>query len=226
MAFMCSFCLKHLLHRHLASVHVSEEKHVCKTCQKAFSRGDSLLRHQRQHEGRERCHPCNVCDKSFFRKDNLKSHMKIHVKTKPNQVVLERVKDLTAYISASMVARVAYGWLREISKGWEAGWPSSRDPTCLSFVSMEKLDIGQIDTFQNFVKDEWVFNATEDYLCNTVDIPILKTWLEELRKSWLQSPKRVWDALKEKDIEQTIRTRLEEIFIPPWISKVNYHAVE
>ena len=100
-----------------------------------------------------------------------------------------------------MVARVAYGWLRKISEGGEAGWPSPRDPTCLSFVSMEKLDIGQFDTFQNFVKDEWVIGATEDFLFNTMDASTLKTWLGELRKGWLQSPKRVWDALKENHIK-------------------------
>ncbi|KAJ8038596.1 hypothetical protein HOLleu_16059 [Holothuria leucospilota] len=125
-----------------------------------------------------------------------------------------------------MVATVAHRWLRKISEGWEAGWPSSRDPTCLSFESMEKLDIGQFDTFQNFVKDEWVIDATEDFLCNTMDVSTLKTWLGELRKGWLQSPKRVWDALKEKDIEQTIRTRLKGRFIPRWMGKVNYHTVE
>ncbi|KAJ8024396.1 hypothetical protein HOLleu_34297 [Holothuria leucospilota] len=91
---------------------------------------------------------------------------------------------------------------------------------------MEKMDIGQSDTFQNFVKDEWVIDATEDFLCNTMDVSTLKTWLGKLRKGWLQSPKRVWDALKEKDIEQTIRTRLEGRFIPRWMGKVNYHTVE
>ena len=152
--------------------------------------------------------------------------MKTHGKAKPNQVMLERVKDLAAYILASMVARVAYGWLRDVCKGWKTGWPSSRDPRCLSFVSVEKLDIGEFNTFHNFVKDEWVVEATEDFLCNTMDIPTLKTWLGEIRKSWLQSPKRVWDALKEKYIEETIRTRLEETFIPRWMGKVNYHTVE
>lgn len=83
MAFKCSLCpkefkLKHQLHRHLASVHVSEGDHVCKTCQRSFSRRDALSRHQRKHEIDEIIHTCNVCEKVFLRKDNLTRHVKTH----------------------------------------------------------------------------------------------------------------------------------------------------
>ncbi|KAH8812444.1 C2H2 type zinc finger domain protein [Xylogone sp. PMI_703] len=49
----------------------------CRFCQKSFSKGEHLRRHERSHTG---CRPfsCDVCRRAFGRQDSLARHMKLH----------------------------------------------------------------------------------------------------------------------------------------------------
>lgn len=75
---------KHLK-QHLIS-HTNEAKYVCGTCDKAFSTGTRLRRHQKVHEGEERfrCRDHPPCNQSFRKHQTLQRHiLKEHMGKKP-----------------------------------------------------------------------------------------------------------------------------------------------
>ncbi|ROV99151.1 hypothetical protein VMCG_06654 [Cytospora schulzeri] len=75
---------KHLK-QHLIS-HTKEAKYVCDTCDKAFSTGTRLRRHQKVHEGEERyrCRGHPPCAQSFRKHQTLQRHvLKEHMGKKP-----------------------------------------------------------------------------------------------------------------------------------------------
>ncbi|ROV94462.1 hypothetical protein VSDG_05949 [Cytospora chrysosperma] len=75
---------KHLK-QHLIS-HTNEAKYVCGTCNKAFSTGTRLRRHQKVHEGEERfrCRDHPPCTQSFRKHQTLQRHiLKEHMGKKP-----------------------------------------------------------------------------------------------------------------------------------------------
>ncbi|KUI65552.1 Transcription factor IIIA [Cytospora mali] len=75
---------KHLK-QHLLS-HTKEAKYVCDTCDKGFSTGTRLRRHQKVHEGEERfrCREYPPCNQSFRKHQTLQRHiLKEHMGKKP-----------------------------------------------------------------------------------------------------------------------------------------------
>lgn len=75
---------KHLK-QHLMS-HTKEAKYVCDTCEKGFSTGTRLRRHQKVHEGEERfrCRGHSPCNQSFRKHQTLQRHiLKEHMGKKP-----------------------------------------------------------------------------------------------------------------------------------------------
>ncbi|KAL4264902.1 hypothetical protein AB1N83_006644, partial [Pleurotus pulmonarius] len=63
-----------------ASSPAQKKKHVCPTCERAFTTSGHLARHSRVHTG-ERNHKCPFpgCETRCSRQDNLQQHYRIHL---------------------------------------------------------------------------------------------------------------------------------------------------
>lgn len=56
--------------------------HLCRVCNRAFSRSDMLTRHTRLHTGL-RPYECHLCGQVFSRSDHLHTHLRTHTGEKP-----------------------------------------------------------------------------------------------------------------------------------------------
>lgn len=60
----------------------SSKVHLCKVCNRSFSRSDMLSRHMRLHTGL-RPYECHLCQQVFSRSDHLHTHLRTHTGEKP-----------------------------------------------------------------------------------------------------------------------------------------------
>ncbi|KAJ8018760.1 hypothetical protein HOLleu_43083 [Holothuria leucospilota] len=84
--------------------------------------------------------------------------------------ISDTAREMVAYIFASMIDRVAYGYLKQNCEGCDMGWPSQMDHRCLNFGSNVSVADMYFNDMQHLVKDEWVVNAVRDYLLKSVEI--------------------------------------------------------
>ena len=77
--YECSFCTAKfgtpkVLKRHLAAVHLPQNRYKCTKCEKLFVSEDRLKVHQLVHESPTL--QCPQCDKFFKRKNNIVQHLR------------------------------------------------------------------------------------------------------------------------------------------------------
>ena len=97
MTFLCPVCgqmfpsynyLANHMVNHLPSEVVTKgpgegnKVHLCKVCNRSFSRSDMLTRHMRLHTGL-RPYECRMCGQVFSRSDHLHTHLRTHTGEKP-----------------------------------------------------------------------------------------------------------------------------------------------
>lgn len=85
--FICEICHKTFARRDTLichqRTHDGTKPFRCKVCDKCFSRRDKLQCHNRVHSG-ERPYPCTVCGRAFAQSDKLKCHMRTHTGERPH----------------------------------------------------------------------------------------------------------------------------------------------
>ncbi|KAJ8022591.1 hypothetical protein HOLleu_37537 [Holothuria leucospilota] len=135
-------------------------------------------------------------------------------------------REMVAYIFASMMDRVAYGYLKQNCEGCDMGWPSQLDHRCLNFGSNVSVADMYFNDMQHLVKDEWVVNAARDYLLKSVESHTVRAVMQQLRTSWSQSPELVVEAMETSRVNAIIKGHLEDEFIPRWMGTVDYSSVE
>ena len=81
---LCFNCAHRILVSHCATNESVESitAFQCPTCQKAFLRSSSFVKHQRTHTGEKPC-KCDYCGKGFSDFSGLRYHKKIHTGEKP-----------------------------------------------------------------------------------------------------------------------------------------------
>ncbi|KAJ8019142.1 hypothetical protein HOLleu_42472 [Holothuria leucospilota] len=140
--------------------------------------------------------------------------------------ISDTAREMVAYIFASMVDRVAYGYLKQNCEGCDMGWPSQLDHRCLNFGSNVPVTDMYFNDLHHLVKDEWVIDAVRDYLLKSVEIDSVRAVTQQLRTSWSQSPELSVEALENSKVNSIIKGHLEDEFIPRWMGAVNYSSVE
>ncbi|KAJ8027247.1 hypothetical protein HOLleu_32344 [Holothuria leucospilota] len=169
MAFMFRLCptefkSNYQLQRHLTNVHCKNREHACETCLKMFASRTNLTHHQQTHKQCEQVYGCVLCDKVFLYKDGLIQHAYSHDNDKPLQVVPEKVKEVVAYVLATMMEWVAYESLTQLCDDYHYGLNCYGENCCfdLAMVKEPTLSIevsctswchswkGQIKTYDCF----------------------------------------------------------------------------
>ncbi|KAJ8032386.1 hypothetical protein HOLleu_25900 [Holothuria leucospilota] len=140
--------------------------------------------------------------------------------------ISDTVREMVAYIFASMIGRVAYGYLKQNCEGCDMGWPSQMDHRCLNFGSNVSVADMYFNDMQHLVKDEWVVNAVREYLLKSIESHTVRAVMQELRTSWSQSPELVVEAMETSGVNAIIKGHLEDEFIPRWMGTVDYSSVE
>ncbi|KAJ8048252.1 Phosphorylated CTD-interacting factor 1 [Holothuria leucospilota] len=136
------------------------------------------------------------------------------------------VVQIMEFISATMMDKVTYGYLKQNCEGCDMGWSSQRDHRCLHFGSCMPVSDMYFNDMQHLVKDAWVVETARDYLLNVIDTPVLNAVMNNIRTSWKASPQKAVDALEKTDLDENIRHHLEEDFIPRRLGHVDYDSVE
>ncbi|KAJ8045638.1 hypothetical protein HOLleu_08683 [Holothuria leucospilota] len=140
--------------------------------------------------------------------------------------ISDTAREMVAYIFASMIDRVAYGYLKQNCEGCDMGWPSQMDHRCLNFGSNVSVADMYFNDMQHLVKDEWVVNVVRDYLLKSVESHTVRAVMQQLRTSWSQSPELVVEAMETSRVNAIIKGHLEDEFIPRWMGTVDYSSVE
>ena len=115
--------------------------HICKVCNKSFSRSDMLTRHMRLHTGL-RPYECRVCGQVFSRSDHLHTHMRTHTGEKPYRCpqcpyAAPRRDMITRHMRIHMKTQKRSGGRRNSSTGSADTQQSS------SFSSQESADFSE-----------------------------------------------------------------------------------
>ena len=71
-----NFSSQQHLDRHIETVHVQFDKHLCSICEEDFPREDSLARHMNNIHKSEKKLKCPACPLTFARKDTLTKHVR------------------------------------------------------------------------------------------------------------------------------------------------------
>ncbi|KAJ8050167.1 hypothetical protein HOLleu_03263 [Holothuria leucospilota] len=179
---------------------LSSSMGVLKTCEPRLSKKEA--------EGLGK--PCQQRMDEAMTRFPLGAHLK-------NMEPSETVQALISYIFASMMDRVAYGYLKQNCEGCDMDWPSQLDHRCMNFGSNIPVTDIYFNDLHYLVKDEWVIDATRNYLLNGVEISTVRAVMRQLRTLWSQQPDLSVDAIEKSNINETIRGQLEDEFIPRWM---------
>ncbi|KAJ8044932.1 hypothetical protein HOLleu_07830 [Holothuria leucospilota] len=230
MAFMCRLCptefkSNYQLQRHLNNVHCKNREHVCETCLKMFASRTNLMRHQQTHKEGERVYGCVLCDKVFLYKDGLIQHAYAHDNDKPLQVVPEKVKEVVAYVLATMVEWVAYESLMQLCDDYHYGLNCYGENCCFDLAMVKEVSNLFFDHMLPAVDDKWVIDAAGEYFHYMIGIPTLESLVKKLKRTWFQSPHLARITLEKTTLSRVDRKELKEDIIPRWIDKNDYSSI-
>ncbi|KAJ8026021.1 Bcl-2-related protein A1 [Holothuria leucospilota] len=179
---------------------------------------------------------CRLCPTEFKSNYQLQRHLNnvhygliqhafSHDNDKPLQVVPEKVKEVVAYVLATMVEWVAYESLTQLCDDYHYGLNCYGENCCFDLAMVKEVSNLFFDHMLPAVDDKWVIDAAGEYFHYMIGIPTLESLVKKLKRTWFQSPHLARFTLEKTTLSRVDRKELKEDIIPRWIDKNDYSSI-